>query len=52
MINIAELLKDAPKGMKLYSPLFGEVEYCYIGGTNRRIWVCTKASMRMFSMDG
>ena len=52
MINIAELLKDAPKGMKLYSPLFGEVEYCYIGGTDRRIWVCTKASMRMFSKDG
>lgn len=26
MINIAELLKDAPEGIKLYSPLFGEVE--------------------------
>lgn len=25
MTNIAKLLKDAPKGMKLYSPLFGEV---------------------------
>lgn len=25
MTNIAELLKDAPKGMRLYSPLFGEV---------------------------
>lgn len=24
-INIAELLKDCPKGMKLYSPIFGEV---------------------------
>ncbi len=24
MINIAEKLKDAPKGTKLYSPLFGE----------------------------
>lgn len=24
-INIAEILKDCPKGMKLYSPLFGEV---------------------------
>ena len=24
--NIAEILKDAPKGTKLYSPLFGEVE--------------------------
>ena len=27
MINIATLLKDAPKGMKLYSPLFGEVKF-------------------------
>ena len=25
-MNIAEILKDAPKGTKLYSPLFGEVE--------------------------
>lgn len=25
-MNIAEMLKDAPKGTKLYSPLFGEVE--------------------------
>ena len=24
-INIAELLKDCPKGMKLYSPIFGDV---------------------------
>lgn len=24
-INIAELLKDCPRGMKLYSPIFGEV---------------------------
>lgn len=25
-MNIAEILKDAPKGTKLFSPLFGEVE--------------------------
>lgn len=25
-INIAEILKDCPEGMKLYSPLFGEVK--------------------------
>lgn len=25
-MNIAEILKDAPEGTKLYSPLFGEVE--------------------------
>jgi hypothetical protein len=24
-INIAELLKDCPKGMELYSPIFGKV---------------------------
>ena len=29
MINIAELLKNAPEGMKLYSPLLGEVEFKY-----------------------
>ena len=27
MINIAEKLKNCPKGTKLYSPLFGEVEF-------------------------
>ena len=27
-INIAEILKDCPKGSKLYSPLFGTVELC------------------------
>lgn len=25
-MNIAEILKDAPKGTKLFSPLFGEVK--------------------------
>ena len=25
IINVAELLKDCPKGMELYSPIFGEV---------------------------
>lgn len=26
-INIAEILKDCPKGMSLYSPIYGEVEF-------------------------
>ena len=30
MINIAEKLKDCPQGTKLYSPLFGEVEFVRI----------------------
>ena len=30
-INIAEILKDCPKGMKLYSPIYGEVKLSRIG---------------------
>ena len=30
MINVAEKLKGCPKGTKLYSPLFGEVEFLRI----------------------
>lgn len=30
MINVAEKLKNCPKGAKLYSPLFGEVEFVRI----------------------
>lgn len=29
-INIAELLKDCPKGMELYSPIFGNVYLCRV----------------------
>ena len=29
-INLIEILKDCPKGTKLYSPLFGEVEFVKI----------------------
>lgn len=29
-MNIAEILKDCPKGTKFYSPLFGECELEYI----------------------
>lgn len=34
MINIAKLLKDAPKGMKLYSPLLGKVEFAEVMDTD------------------
>lgn len=29
-MNISEKLKNCPKGIKLYSPAFGEVEFSYI----------------------
>ena len=31
-LNLVEILKDCPKGTKLYSPLFGEVEFQGVTG--------------------
>ena len=36
-INIAEILRDMPKGTKLYSPLFGKCEYIAVVGDKRPI---------------
>lgn len=52
-INIAEILKDCPKGMKLYSPLYGEVEHQRINATDYPIVVMDKGnSIRVFSEEG
>ena len=40
-INIAEILRDCPKGTKLYSPLFGKCEY--IGVDNSKHPIAIKA---------
>ena len=29
-INIAEILRNKPHGVKLYSPIFGECKFCYV----------------------
>lgn len=29
-INIAEILKDKPKGIRLYSPIFGECAFSFV----------------------
>ena len=42
MINVAKLLKDAPKGMKLYSPLFGEVKFLAVDSADLTIVVETE----------
>lgn len=40
-ITIYDILKNAPKGVKLYSPLFGEVEFIkVVEGSDRQIEVC------------
>ena len=37
-INIAEILRDMPKGTKLYSPLFGECNLDKVCTSNREIY--------------
>lgn len=49
-MNIAEILKDAPKGTKLYSPLFGEVELQSVSDT--RIEVEVGIATFIFHKDG
>ena len=49
-MDIAELLKDIPKGFKLYSPIFGEVTFLRVCGN---IEVLDKNNVpRIFSSDG
>ena len=43
MINIAEKLKDCPKGTKLYSPLYGEVEFVRIDIGNHKFPIIVRA---------
>ena len=38
-INIAEILKDKPKGIRLYSPIFGECAFCYVREDTNEIFV-------------
>ena len=51
--NIAEALKYAPKGLKLYSPLFGECSYERIDNDDEDyIYVQTKEGEGMFYENG
>ena len=38
-INIAEILRNKPRGIKLYSPIFGECEFCYVSKDTNEICV-------------
>lgn len=56
-LNLFEILKDCPKGTKLYSPIFGEVAFCYFDYAND--WICVlytsnenEAKSAYFQMDG
>lgn len=49
-MNIAEILKDAPKGTKLFSPLFGEVKLESVSGD--MIEVRIEGAVSTFYKDG
>lgn len=45
-INLVEILKDCPKGTKLYSILFGEVEFEGVHGGSRTVGYTTRTGRR------
>ena len=49
-INIAEILKDKPENTKLYSPLFGDVYFYYVG--DNLIKVAHHGRITIFFDDG
>ena len=52
-INIAELLKDCPKGTKLYSPIFGGLKFNEVNVINNRILVVQQNDyIAEFESDG
>lgn len=54
--NIGEILKDAPRGLKLYTPIFGEVElncvYDTVGERNTIETFDSRRYLRLFSSNG
>ena len=52
-LNLAEILKDCKKGTKLYSPIFGDVEFDKIDiNSDHPICVLCKYGDNSFSKDG
>lgn len=51
-MNIAEILKNCPKGMKLYSPVFGEVEFGFVSPDGWIKCYTNSIQLGMFYPDG
>lgn len=51
-MNIAEILKNCPKGTKLYSPIFGEVEFGFISPDGWIKCYANSTQLGMFYPDG
>ena len=52
MDNIFEILKDKPKGTKLYSPIFGECFLDHTTKSNGEIWIKYKSTFQFFDKYG
>lgn len=54
MVNVAEILKDCPKGTKLYSPIFGDVYFDMVSPTSIISITINKngKSLEQFLCDG
>ena len=50
-INIAEILKDCPKGTKLYSPICGECEFSKISDRDGNLFIEVKANDECFLLN-
>ena len=52
-LNIAEILRNKPVGIKLYSPIFGDCTLCYIKDETNDICVKTQYDeIRFFNFEG
>lgn len=51
-INIAEILKDCPKGTELYSPICGKCNFSFIQFADSIIKVSNKTGVYSFAKDG
>lgn len=53
-MNIAEILKDCPKGTRLYSPIFGELNFEFVNEDARFPIICTAidGTVPLFTCDG
>lgn len=51
-MNIAEILRNTPKGTELYSPIFGTVEFRKLYGTFIRVYAVKEKHIVYFYKDG
>lgn len=51
-LNISEILKDKPKGIRLYSPIFGDCTFSFIQGVTDAICVIINNNREFFDYKG